>query len=283
MNTIVVYIRLLKPRETLLLAIIGLCTAVIAGQGSPPIDRFLLAAITIIIGSGGTNGLTNYLDRHVDAKMKRTRHRVIPSGLITPTHALIWASTLVATGLLLAPYLHPYAFIAGISGVTAGLIFRKTWATHFLGILSSCGPLIVGWFAINPNITPTIALLCLIILLWLPIHVWNLMISARDDYLEAGVNIFPLNRGVDLTAKVSLILSIILFGTCMLLYMAGDFGGIYLGSSLIGCSMMVWATFNMLRSKDKDAAYRAFKASAFPFLLLIFVAPCIDLWIAGLS
>ena len=59
MNTAVIYIRLLKPRETLLLAIIGLCTAVIAGQGSPPLDRFLLAAVTIIIGSGGTVSYTH--------------------------------------------------------------------------------------------------------------------------------------------------------------------------------------------------------------------------------
>ena len=283
MNTAVIYIRLLKPRETLLLAIIGLCTAIIAGEGSPPMDRFLLAAVTIIIGSGGTNGLTNFLDRNVDAMMKRTRHRVIPSGLITPEKALIWAGSLVIIGLALALYLHPYAFIAGISGVTAGLMFRKTWATHFLGILSSCGPLIVGWFAINPDVSPTILLLCLIILLWLPIHVWNLMIAARDDYLSAGVDIFPLNQGVDLTAKVSLILSIILFATCMLLYVAGEFGTVYLICSLIGCSMMVWATFNMMQSKDKDAAYRAFRVSAFPFLLLIFVAPCIDLWITGIS
>ena len=59
-RTAIVYLRVLKPRETVLLSIIGLCTAVAAGGGSPPLDRFALAAIAIVVGSGGTNGLTNF-------------------------------------------------------------------------------------------------------------------------------------------------------------------------------------------------------------------------------
>ena len=280
-RTAIVYLRVLKPRETVLLSIIGLCTAVAAGGGSPPLDRFALAAIAIVVGSGGTNGLTNFLDRKVDARMLRTQRRMLPSGLIQPPEkALAWAAFLVVVALIIALYLHPYAFISGVTGVTAGLIARKTWATHFLGTFSSCGPVLVGWFAINPEITATPVLLCLIIALWLPIHVWNLMTASRDDYLQAGVNIFPITKGASLTARVSVVLSLFLYAASVALYFLGDYGLVYFVAANVGSILMVRATLKMLSTGDKSAAYRAFKLSAYPFLGLIFLGLCIDIWVS---
>ena len=280
-RTAIVYLRVLKPRETVLLSIIGLCTAVAAGGGSPPLDRFALAAIAIVVGSGGTNGLTNFLDRKVDARMLRTQRRMLPSGLIQPPEkALAWAAFLVVVALTIALYLHPYAFISGVTGVTAGLIARKTWATHFLGTFSSCGPVLVGWFAINPEITATPVLLCIIIALWLPIHVWNLMTASRDDYLQAGVNIFPITKGAGLTARVSVVLSLFLYAASVALYFLGDYGLVYFVAANVGSILMVRATLKMLSTGDKSAAYRAFKLSAYPFLGLIFLGLCIDIWVS---
>ncbi len=45
---IIDYITLLKPRETSLLAFIGICSAIIAGQGSAPWDVLLLALVAIL-------------------------------------------------------------------------------------------------------------------------------------------------------------------------------------------------------------------------------------------
>ena len=104
------YLRVLKPRETALLTFIGICTALVAGGGNPPLELFLLTTFTIMIGSGGANGLTNYLDRHVDGRMKRTQRRMLPAGLIKPRRALLWALFLVAVALCVALFLHPYAF-----------------------------------------------------------------------------------------------------------------------------------------------------------------------------
>ena len=79
--TLVSYVRVLKPRETALMVFIGVCSAIVAGGGTLPLARFLLAVTAITAGGGGTNALTNYLDRHVDARMRRTQHRVLPAGL----------------------------------------------------------------------------------------------------------------------------------------------------------------------------------------------------------
>jgi len=69
------YIEVLKPRESLLLSFIGICAAIMAGGGFTSPGRLLLVTIGLLAGSSGTNGLTNYLDRHIDAKMQRTTIR----------------------------------------------------------------------------------------------------------------------------------------------------------------------------------------------------------------
>jgi protoheme IX farnesyltransferase len=212
--------------------------------------------------------------------MKRTQHRVLPSRLIDPPEkALVWAGSLVVLALALALYLNLYAFIAGSVGVSAALIARKTWATHFLGTFSSCGPVLVGWFAIDPNVSPTVVLLALVILLWLPIHVWNLMIASEDDYLRAGVNMFPLNQGIALAGRVSVILSLLLYATSLSLHVVGNFGWVYFVAANLGGIMMVRATVQVLHTGDRAAAYRIFKTSAYPFLGLTFLGLCGDVWL----
>ena len=69
------YIEVLKPRETSLLVFIGLCAAIVAVQGFPPSTKLLLTIVVITLGSGGVNGLTNYIDREIDSRMQRTRNR----------------------------------------------------------------------------------------------------------------------------------------------------------------------------------------------------------------
>ena len=274
------YVRVLKPRETVLLTLIGSCTAIVASDANPDLWRFLIVTLVVSLGSGGTNGLTNYLDRHVDARMYRTRGRVLPSRLIDPPQkALVWSGLLVVCSLAVSLYLHPYAFVAGVIGVSFALIGRKTWATHFMGSFSSCGPVLVGWFSMNPNINWTVVLMSVLIVLWLPIHVWNLMISSREDYIQAGVDIFPLNHGVLITARISVFLSVLLYVASLSLYILGGFGWIYLISANVGGLSMIWATLQILQNRDKGSAYRVFKTSAYPYLGLIFVSLPLDVWI----
>jgi protoheme IX farnesyltransferase len=281
-HPLVCYIRVLKPRETALLTLIGGCTILVASQGTPPWGRFLLALATILIGSGGANGLTNYLDRHIDIQMKRPRRRVLPAGLITPHQALAWSLLLVIAALALALALHPYAFVAGLVGVAAAVIGRKTWVTHFLGSVSSTGPILVGWFAMTPRVDATVMLLTLIILVWVPVHVWNLMIAYREDYLRAGVNIFPLDKSVRLTSQISLGLSSVMYAATLALWALGGFGWVYfLVANAVG-PLMVYGCYRSLRENNAAASFKLLRISAYPFLGLTFLGLVADVWMRQL-
>jgi protoheme IX farnesyltransferase len=110
----------LKPRETVLLAFIGVCSAVIAAQGHPSLGVLALVLVAVAIGSAGANGLTNYLDRDVDARMKRTHLRALPAERIVPARkALVWSVFLILVALTLAWFLDPLCFVFGLVGTIA--------------------------------------------------------------------------------------------------------------------------------------------------------------------
>jgi len=275
------YIEVLKPRQSSLLTFIGVCAAIIAGGGHPPLDRLLLAVITIFLGSAGVNGLTNYLDRDVDARMQRTRHRALPSKRIEPPEKVLpLVIGLVIIGLALAWQLHPLCFLFGLVGTIAAIVWRKRVTCVFpQGMLAGCAPILIGWFAIKPTFGWEILLLCLLIAVWLPLHVWSVMIANREDYISAGLTYFPMSREVKEAVKVLLALGLVLCTASIALYFVGGFSLLYLVVASILSIIMVYASSRLVISSASHDAWRLYKLSAFPYLGLIFLTMCLDIWL----
>jgi len=151
LKTVRNYIEVLKPRASILLTFIGVCAAIIAGDGRLSLE-LLLITLTIFIASAGANGLTNYLDCGIDTRMQRTRNRALPSRRIYPPEKVLPLNIgLVIIGLALAWSLHPSAFIADMIGTIAAVVGRKRATCVFpQGMLASCAPVLMGWLAIKP-------------------------------------------------------------------------------------------------------------------------------------
>lgn len=275
------YVEVLKPRETSLLTFIGVCAAIIAGEGHLPLDKLLFVLIVILLGSAGINGLTNYLDRDVDARMQRTRHRALPSKRIYPAEKVLPLTIgLVIIGLVLAWQLHLFCFISGLVGTVAAIIWRKRWTCIFpQGILASCAPVLIGWFAIEPTFSWQILLLCILIAVWLPLHLWSVMIANREDYLGAGINYFPMSRGVREVIKVLLVLSLALYVASIALYFVGSFAWLYLVLANLLGGALLYTSSRLMISTSSQSAWRLYKLSAFPYLGLIFLTMCLDIWL----
>jgi protoheme IX farnesyltransferase len=275
------YIEVLKPRETILITLIGICAAIVAAAGYPSYTRLLPTLVAIALGSGGVNGLTNYFDREVDAKMQRTNHRSLPSKRIDPPERVLPPAlglTVIALGL--AWWLHPWCFFSGLAGTLAAVIGRKKVTCVFpQGTIAGCAPVLIGWFAMEPSLSPKVLFLCILIGVWIPLHVWSVMIANRDDYLGAGITYFPLSWKVEDVIKVLLALSFLLFAASLGLYFAANFDLLYLViASLLGM-LMVYSACRLLVSKVSQDAWRMYKLSAFPYLGMVFLAMCLDLWL----
>jgi len=279
-TTFLDYISVLKPVETSLLTFIGVFSAIIAAGGYPPVKVFILILIALLFGSAGSNGLTNYLDRNVDARMIRTSHRALPSRRIDPpekTLPLIFG--LIIVGLALAWVLNPLCFAVGAIGVIASSIWRKTISCTFLGIVAGCSPVLIGWLAISPIFDVRVLLLCVLVAIWTPIHVWTLMIANREDYLGAGLHYFPLSWQVKDVVKILFGLSILLYIVSLLIYMAAGFHLIYLIVANILGALMIYTNARLLFSMTSTAAWRVYKLSAFPYLGIIFLTIGLDIWL----
>ena len=281
-SPIICYLRVLKLRETALLALIGACSAIIADVNPIPWTRFLWIFIAVLLGSAGANGITNYMDRDIDALMRRTQGRMLPRGLAKPTPTLAWCLILVAIALLIALALHPYCFFAGAIALASAVIARKTWATHFLGSVASNGPVFVAWLAVDPRLSTALLLIGALIAIWVPLHVWNLMIAFRNDYIRANVNIFPIHRTAYYTRWVSLILAIALWSAGNLLWILTPFGIIYATVANGISIMMIVACIQMINQGSSIASYRLFNLSTYPFLGVTFLALTADHVIRGL-
>ncbi len=278
-TTINNYVNVLKPRETSLLAFIGAATAFVAARGVPPWDRLLLATVTILIASAAANGFTNYLDRHIDSLMPRTQNRALAAKRIDPAKKVLpMLFILAAAGLALAWIIHPYVFLADLIGTIVAVTFRKRVTCVFpQGAIASCAPILMGWFAITPTFNWQIALICLMIIVWLPSHVWGVMIARRDEYIKAGLTFFPMSISLQTGISLMVFFGILLFLTSIALYFLGDFGWLYFSGAIILGTTLLLSSFRLLKTSDSADAWRVYKISSFPYLGLIFLLMVLDL------
>ena len=279
---IIDYISVLKPLPSLLLAFIGTSAAVIAGGGRFSADVGLVMA-AVLAASAGANGLTNYLDRGVDARMQRTSCRVLPAGRIYPPERVLpLIGGLIALGLGLAWYLHPYVFLAAAGGTLVAATWRKkVTCVYPQGVLASCAPVLMGWLAVSRSLPLEMWLLCVLIAAWLPLHVWSVNITYRDDYRRAGISYFPINVEVRDSVKLLLAFALALYATSLALYFIGGYGWLYLAlANLLGIAMVAGA-LRLVLSRRKADSWRLYKLSSFPYLGVLFLVMCLDTLVRG--
>jgi protoheme IX farnesyltransferase len=280
------FLNVLKPRETSLLVFIGACSAAVsaaAAGGAFPINVFLLTVIAITCGSAGANGLTNYLDRDVDARMARTCGRSLAAGRIKPPWKVLpLIAVLIVAGLVIAWLLSPLCFAIGLAGILVSGIMRKTVSCTYFGIIAGSAPVLIGWYAISPQ--PVISVMpvlffCLIAA-WTPLHVWTLMLANRSDYEQAGLHYFPLSwpdkKVIILLAVLSLVLSAV---GISIYFLSGFLHWLYLAVAVLMSAMMVYAGIRLLLAPNSRNSWTVYKLSAFPYLGIIFTAMVADGWL----
>jgi protoheme IX farnesyltransferase len=232
------------------------------------------------LGSAGANGLTNYLDRNVDARMKRTHMRALPAERIVPARkALVWSVFLILAALAVAWYLDPLCFVFGLVGTIAASVFRKRVMCVIQGWIAGCAPVLIGYVAVTHHLDIQILFLCILIAVWIPLHVWSVMIANREDYLQAGVAYFPITWRVKDAIKILMVLSVLLYAASIALWAVDNLGWLYFAVANILGVVMVYANYHLLKSHVNQDAWKVYKLSAFPYLGLIFIALCLNFWI----
>jgi heme O synthase-like polyprenyltransferase len=105
------------------------------------------------------------------------------------------------------------------------------------------------------------------------------MIANRDDFINAGVTYFPMSREVREAVRVLLLFSLAIGAAAITLYFAGNFSLLYLIVASLLSIIMIYATVRLVVSSSSHTAWTLYKFSAFPYMGLIFLAMCLDIWL----
>src|SRR5262249_9769517 len=178
-------------------------TMMLAKHGMPSIRLLLLTLLGGSLAAGSANTLNCYLDRDIDAVMKRTRRRPLvakgPTAAIKPGEALASGIILGALSTLLLGLLATWLPAALADGAILFYVFvytlglkRRTASNIVIGGAAGCFPVLVGWAAVTGTVSLTAAVLFAVIFLWTPPHFWALAMKFRDDYAAASVPMLPV-------------------------------------------------------------------------------------------
>jgi protoheme IX farnesyltransferase len=193
------YLALTKPRIIELLLVTTLPAMVLAAHGLPGWSVVLATMVGGTLAAGSANALNCFVDRDIDAVMRRTGHRPLATHQVSPTGALVFGGLLgvIAVGLmaaatnLLAAGLTLLA-IAFYVVVYTMLLKRRTRQNIVWGGAAGCMPVLIGWSAVTGSLAWAPLVLFAVVFFWTPPHFWALAIRYRDDYARAGVPMLPV-------------------------------------------------------------------------------------------
>jgi heme o synthase len=281
------YVALTKPRIIELLLVTTIPTMVVAANGIPGIWLMVTTLIGGTLAAGGANTFNMVYDRDIDAIMERTKKRPLVTGVMTPRAATIFACILELLSFALLAWRVNFLSAWLAMGATAFYVFiytiwlkRRSKQNIVIGGAAGAVPVLIGWAAVQNNVTWTPILLFVIIFIWTPPHFWALAVRYRDDYAAANVPMMPVVASLRRTTLEILVYSVIMWALTMLVGPAAHLGWVYaLSATLLGGMFTFYAFKLFLHAREDKAdvneAMRLFHFSI-TYLTGLFVMMAVD-------
>lgn len=280
---------LTKPRVMSLVVFTALC-GLLAAPAMPPFVIGFTAILCIALGAGAAGALNQWYESDLDAKMKRTASRPIPSGRLDRQTALHFAVGLGVFSVILMELATNWlaAALLASSILFYVLIYtvwlkRRTAQNIVIGGAAGAFPPLIGWVAATGRIDLLPVLLFAIIFLWTPPHFWALSLFVRSDYAAAKVPMMPVVAGSAATRRQILAYSIIMAAAAVAPWPLGLTGWIYgsvtavLGVIFIAFAIAV-ARNDATEPKNMGPEKTLFAFSIL-YLFVLFAALVADRWL----
>ncbi len=202
------YWPLIKSLQTGLLLATGLAGYMSARCPVTHWTRILGLAGSLFLAISGSTVLNMWYDRDLDANMKRTSCRPLPSGKVSPGEALRLGLLLSAIGVgwaLALDWLYGIIVFAGlffdVVVYTIWLKRRTAWSIVWGGI-SGGMPILAGRALAVGQVDWIGLLLAMAILFWIPTHIMTFSMRYFEDYQHAKIPTFPSRYGFQETQVI---------------------------------------------------------------------------------
>lgn len=285
-RSVAAYIALTKPRIIELLLVTTVPAMMLAERGVPSLWLVLATLFGGSLAAGSANALNMYIDRDIDAEMKRTVNRPLVTGEVSPRGALTFGLALgVIAFAVLAVLVNVLSAVLGLAAILlyvvgyTMILKRRTPQNIVWGGVAGCLPTLIGWSAVTNSLSLAPFVLFGIVFLWTPPHYWPLSIKYREDYAKAGVPMLPVVADPKVVGKQIVIYSWAMVLWSLLLIPAADTGWVYtIGALVTGGYFLYEAHALYGRSKREEAELKPMRLfhGSITYLTVLFLVVAID-------
>ena len=232
---------------------------------------------------GASNVYNQIIERDLDALMKRTENRPIPSGRMSVNTAFTIAVVLTVIGIVSLYIINPITAMFGAISIFMYVslytpLKTKTSLSVFVGAFPGAIPFMLGWIAATNEFGIEPGTLFMIQFFWQFPHFWAIAWFLYDDYKKAGFFMLPNGRrdkstllqAVLYTLWTVLASLIPVFGVTGKLYLT-PISGVIIG--LIGLGFLYFAIrFYKIKTNKVAKQFMLASVSYITLLQIVYVA-----------
>ncbi|MDO5604941.1 MAG: heme o synthase [Paracoccus sp. (in: a-proteobacteria)] len=285
------YIALLKPRVMSLVVFTAFVGMIIAPMQMHPLVAFC-SVLFIAIGGGASGALNMWYDADIDAVMRRTANRPVPSGRVGGHEALGLGLALSALAVMMLGLAANW-FAAGFLAFTIffyAVVYtiwlkRSTPQNIVIGGAAGAFPPMIGWACATGGIAVESVLMFALIFFWTPPHFWALALFMKDDYSNAGVPMLTVTHGRQVTRRHIFAYTLVLVPFAIGLGLTSVGGPVYLAVALVLNALFIWRGWQVMRRSDAQsladhhAAEKSFFRLSLYYLFAHFAALLVQHWV----
>ena len=165
------------------------------------IPQILLMLIGSTLIMGGACALNNYYDQDIDRIMPSKQNRPTVNDRISDKNLLILSFGMMLLGEDCLFLLNVPSGVLGLIGIVGYVSYYSIWSKRHttwntvVGSFPGAVPPLIGWVAIDGNISLIAIALFLVVFCWQPIHFYALAIKRSDEYSLANIPMLPSVKG----------------------------------------------------------------------------------------
>lgn len=232
---------------------------------------------------GASNAFNQIIEKELDALMKRTQNRPLPSGRMTVKTAFAIATAFTVLGIAVLYIINPKTAMFGAISIFMYVslytpLKTKTPLSVFVGAFPGAIPFMLGWVAATGSFGIEAGTLFMIQFFWQFPHFWAIGWFLFDDYKKAGFFMLP-NGKRDRGTAVQVVLYSIWTLLVSLIPVLGITGSFYITpvSAVLVFLLGIWFLYHsvkLFKEKSQEAARKLLMVSVayITLLQIVYVA-----------
>lgn len=247
-------------------------------EGIESPELLLYTLLGTLLCSAGSSVLNNVIEVETDAKMNRTKDRVLPTKKISLFTASFLGTSFIVFGLaILFEKVNTLTSILAFCTVVSYLVLytplkKVSWINTSVGAIPGALPPLGGWTAATGSLDPGGWILFFILFFWQHPHFYSIAFIHKEDYARAGLKMLPvIDNGNKKTVLHIFLHALVLIPISTLPFFFDISGRIYLVGAYCLSNIYMLCCLPFIIEQTERNAKLIFRTSLYYFVLLFFI------------